>query len=284
MKIGKLVQNHIGKILRYCEGDPGELSRLMDAAYSRDTFKLNWPFCAEDNKITLKDKDEGRYWSSHSYSVNGKQLLFCSQWYERNRNPFYQYVLSKGIIDQEELTTLGDVGEPTPTRPTPSIRKGTENRRYGSRAIGNAQNAVIRFILSNLGEERFDETDWEDTKIYFSNGCAYCPDGGIEHMDHGIPINKTDLGEHRLGNLIPSCRKCNADKHYADFRSFLGDKAERIEKIESYMVSRNYTPLGNNAQIKKIIEEAHSEVRVLVHRYITIIEAALAADLAVGEA
>jgi len=50
------------------------------------------------------------------------------------------------------------------------------------------------------------------------------------------------------------------------------------------MVSKNYTPLGNNAQIKIIIEQAHGEVKALVQRYITIIEAALAADFADGQA
>jgi len=225
MKIGQLVQNHIGKIQRYCESNPDELPRLVDAIYSKRTFNLNYPFGAAVDAIP--SRDHNRYWREH-YIFGDKRLRICSQWIREQRGLFCQYLLSRGIID-----TLPDAGEPAPTPSKPSNPKGAENSRYGSRAIGNAQNAVIRFILSNLGKERFDETDWIDTKKYFHDGCAYCDSGGIEQMDHGIPINKTDMGEHRLGNLIPSCRKCNAEKHYADFRNFLGDKAERIKTIES---------------------------------------------------
>jgi hypothetical protein len=42
------------------------------------------------------------------------------------------------------------------------------------------------------------------------------------------------------------------------------------------MTTRGYTPLGNNAMVKMILDQAHSEVKVLVYRYISIIEAALA--------
>ena len=101
-------------------------------------------------------------------------------------------------------------------------------------------------------------------------------------MDHGVPINKTCLGEHKLGNLIPSCKQCNDDNHYADFKEFLGDNIEQIAKIEAYMASRNYTPLGDNEHIKMIIQQAHEEVAALARRYFAIINTVLAgkADVA----
>jgi hypothetical protein len=97
-------------------------------------------------------------------------------------------------------------------------------------------------------------------------------------MDHAIPINKTKLGEHRLGNVIPSCRKCNKEKHHRDFLEFLGEDTEKIEKIKSYMRTRNYIPLGDNRQIKLVIEQAYSEVAPLADRYIAIINGVLAGD------
>lgn len=55
MRIGELVKDHIGEIFRHCEADPAELTRLMSADYSRRTFGLAWPFCAEARQIASKD-------------------------------------------------------------------------------------------------------------------------------------------------------------------------------------------------------------------------------------
>jgi len=90
-------------------------------------------------------------------------------------------------------------------------------------------------------------------------------------IEHAIPINREKLGEHRLGNLVPSCKLCNSNKGGKDFREFLGPNAEAISRIEEYMDSRNYVPLEDNEQIKLILNMAHKEVAALADRYITII-------------
>ena len=38
--------------------------------------------------------------------------------------------------------------------------------RYKGNPIGNASNALVRNILSNLGNERFNSADWTETKKY----------------------------------------------------------------------------------------------------------------------
>lgn len=90
-------------------------------------------------------------------------------------------------------------------------------------------------------------------------------------IEHAVPINKEKLGEHRLGNLVPSCNGCNSNKAGKDFREFLGENTRAIRKIEEYMDSRNYVPLENNEQMKMILNVAHKEVSALAERYITII-------------
>jgi len=90
-------------------------------------------------------------------------------------------------------------------------------------------------------------------------------------MEHAVPINKAKLGEHRIGNLVPSCKECNDKKHEKDYREYLAGDDERIKTIESYMESRNYVPLGDNEQVRMILELAHKEVSALADRYIKII-------------
>ena len=133
------------------------------------------------------------------------------------------------------------------------------------------KNLFIRNILSNLGTEAFNELDWASTKNYFENRCAYCGIQSELAIEHAIPINKEKLGEHKLGNLVPSCKACNGGKAGRDFREFLGENTAAIGKIEEYMDSRNYVPLESNEQMKLILNMAHKEVAALAERYITII-------------
>ena len=146
------------------------------------------------------------------------------------------------------------------------------NNRYKKYPIGNAQNGVIRNILSNIGQESFSESDWNCTKGHFLHRCVYCDEERELIIDHAIPINRANLGEHRIGNLVPSCKECNEKKGgNKDFREFLEGDVQKIERILEYMLTNNYVPLGNNKQIKIILELAHKEIVAIAERYITII-------------
>ncbi|MBD2747780.1 HNH endonuclease [Microvirga sp. BT688] len=268
--IGKIVKRHLNAIKDYCEANPTELENLMDPAYSSKIFGLGrLPFFAEVGSPVLRDENT-RYWQDPVFTVNGKIVRVCSQWVvERHLVPFQQYLVSKNIA------TTYDPPSPAPTRRGIPSRQRM-NTRYRAYRIADAQNAVIRHILSNLGEETFNEADWENTKQYFSNRCAYCGIQGSLQMDHGFPINKSKLGEHRIGNLIPSCGICNnSRKGDKDFKEFLGSDADKIRLIEEYMESRQYTPLAGNAQVKDILEMAYKDVAVLAERYVAILETLL---------
>ena len=86
-----------------------------------------------------------------------------------------------------------------------------------------------------------------------------------------MPINKVALGEHRLGNLVPSCKSCNSKKSDKDYKAFLEGNEYRIRRIEEYMDSRDYVPLGENEQVLKILEMAYQEVAIVSKRYISIL-------------
>lgn len=273
MKIGKLVKSFIKKIFYYCETiNHAELSNLMDGYYSKKTFDINFPFCTEVSKITPELSK--RYWTT-IYVVCGKSVRVSSQWYDipTSQSSVFlaNYLLLKKIAtntDIESPEIIDDVKIPTKSGIS---RKRKTNSRYRGNAIGNAQNLVVRNILSNLGQESFTENDWAETKRFFNDSCAYCGATGDIVIEHAIPINRTSLGEHRLGNLVPSCRSCNSKKHDKDFREFLGDDQAKILVIEQYMESRNYMPLGENEHVKKILEIAYNEVATIPEKYIEII-------------
>jgi len=271
LKIGRLVKLHIKKIFHYCENvDHEELERLMDRTYSKETFGIYYPFCTEASQISEDQKR--RYWIRREpYSVGGKEVRVSSQWFKKSRTPFIQYLVTKGIVTKDELLSEVTIDSAKDNADDKRTRSRRSIGRYKGYIIGNAQNLVIRNILSNLGQESFSKKDWEETKAFFSNCCAYCCEKEDLLMDHAIPINQESAGEHRLGNLVPSCNRCNSAKHHKDFRDFLGNDSERIRKIEEYMDSRKYVPLGVNEQAKKVLGMAYKEVSLIADRYIAIL-------------
>ncbi len=156
--------------------------------------------------------------------------------------------------------------------------------RYKGNAIGNAQNALVRNILSRLGDQAFSAEDWQQVIDDFANACAYCGAEGKLVMDHVISINKTSLGEHRLGNLVPACTPCNARKGEQDFRAFLADQPARLAAIEAHMAKHAYSPIGDDQHLRLIIEAAHGELRQLADRYVNLINSLAQVDRCAGSA
>ena len=154
--------------------------------------------------------------------------------------------------------------------------------RFKGNAIGNAQNLLVRNILSNFGDESFGPEQWQQVIDVFGRRCAYCGQDGELLMDHVVPINKQSLGEHRLGNLVPSCKPCNANKGDKDFRTFLSNHPDRVAQIEAHMERHNYVPISENEQIRQIIELAHKEVAQVAGRYIDIINTLMAGQRRAG--
>ena len=164
------------------------------------------------------------------------------------------------------------------------LTRRKRNVRYKSYPVGNAQNSVIRTILSNIGDESFSVEGWEEAKRYFERKCAYCGAIGKKIViDHAMPINRDKLGEHRLGNLIPACADCNAKKGgKQDYIEFCGENEEAITRIREYMKSRNYVPLtvdhDKNKNIQLMLNKAHEEIRIITERYIGLINAIFFSD------
>jgi len=254
MKIGKFVRHFIKPIF-----SEDTIEQLQDKEYSKEKFDINYPFCMEIERIK-QEALGGRYWAKE-YKVFSKKIRVTNDWYERNLMPFKRYLESKSIMVNIDDPSIADKG----------LKARRLNARYKGNAIGNAQNLFIRTILSNLGQESFNKNDWISTKNHFNNCCAYCGAVAGLQIDHAIPINKKHLGEHRLGNIVPSCNTCNSKKHSKDFKKFLEEinRFESIAKINDYMTNKGYKPLEESADISLILDKAHKEVADLAKKYIT---------------
>ena len=273
MKIGRMVRRHIPAILEYCETyDRAEFARLQDADFSKETLDINYPFCMPVAKIS--EVDWVRYWSKE-HSVHGIQVKVTNHWFNppisRSLTLFRRYLNQRNIGIDDGMDPECEELDNAPSQVAERAARG----RYRGNAIGNAQNLLVRNILSRLGDEQFSENHWQQTVASFASRCAYCDAEGEVGMDHVVPINKQALGEHRLGNLVPSCGACNAKKAERDFREFLSNDSARIAAIEAHMAKHAYLPIGANEKLRQIIELAHQDVRQLADRYVAIINTVL---------
>jgi 5-methylcytosine-specific restriction endonuclease McrA len=256
MAIGKFVQSHIMSIVEICEtSDPNLLSQLKNKEFSNKTFGLSFPFFTEIK--AMDEKSHVRYWST-VYSVCNEQVRVCSQWYALHQARFDTFLEANNISESKHIN-----GPSTQS-------KEVVNKRFKYRAIGNASNILVRNILSSLGNESFTKVDWQKTIEYFDHNCAYCGQKGDIEMDHIIPMNKSSLGEHKIGNIVPSCKPCNRKKHDKSYTDFLKGNPTATQRIESYMESRGYSPI-HNKKVSEFVQLAYDEVATLAERYIDII-------------
>ncbi len=273
VKISQIVKSYIAKINSFCnEKDHSEFERLLDKKYCKDTFNINYPFYKKVDLMTKKDN--ARFWSQ-TYIVRGVTVRITNHWFDECRIRFIQNLISKNIaikedFNEEALLALSKNLEKN--KKDIVQNKMPANSRYKGYAIGKASNLLVRNILSNLGTEQFNNQDWEETKQYFKNRCVYCGEESKNLiMEHAVPINKKSLGEHRLGNIVPSCKECNNSKGSTSFVDFLSNDNIKIEAIKKYMDDKNYAPLGENEQIQMILNMAYNEVSSVSNRYIKIL-------------
>lgn len=227
------------------------------------------------NKKNISDRNTRAKWKldelDERYILNHQNYyMVCSYSFDGVENTFRSNI----NLNRQSVTDILDEEDGVEKSSTKVNGGGNGNTRYRGNAVGNAQNLLIRNILSNLGEESFTLKDWEQTKEFFGNRCAYCGAEESLVMEHAIPINKTWLGEHRLGNIVPSCKACNNSKHNSCHDDFLKNKPEKLKKIKAYMENKEYYPLKDKAgfeEMKRILVLAHSDVRIIADRYISII-------------
>ena len=75
-------------------------------------------------------------------------------------------------------------------------------------------------------------------------------------------MNKTDLGLHAWGNIVPACQPCNAKKQGRDWRDFIIERAgqhaaERHARVRALLEEFRYQP---SFDLREVAEELYEEV------------------------
>ena len=143
------------------------------------------------------------------------------------------------------------------------------------RGRADIANTAVRILLHDMGvaydEERglepFKKTKhFGEVKAFFGEKCCYCgtdfspADPAVE--DHLVPTNRTDLGLHAWGNIVPACRTCNAEKQGSDWRDFIIQRAgtagpERHGRMRAFLEQYRYEP---SVDLRAVAAELYDEV------------------------
>jgi hypothetical protein len=132
-----------------------------------------------------------------------------------------------------------------------------------ARSKSDISNSAIRIFLQDVGKYYDEARGFEPfgpkvaQKIelldFFNHQCCFC---GTEinrkllSQDHLIPMNKSALGLHAWGNVVPCCQPCNNEKQQKPWLHFLVIKAgsnapARKQRINDFVTSKNYDPALN---------------------------------------
>ena len=145
-----------------------------------------------------------------------------------------------------------------------------------AKAQADIANTAVRMLLQDIGAV-YDEMrelkpyggskDFATVKDFFEDECCYCGaafgDGTRANQDHLIPINKTDLGLHAWGNVVPACQACNSSKQGKDWRDFIVQRSnpeqaeDRYTTIQRFILEYKYAP---NFELRGTTEELYAEI------------------------
>ena len=133
-----------------------------------------------------------------------------------------------------------------------------------ARSRSDIANSGIRIFLQDVGKY-YDAARGFDPFVpkkpqklelldAFDHACCFCGkalDIPSLSQDHLIPMNKTHLGLHAWGNVVPCCGACNNKKQQRPWVDFLKDIVEpdvfvvRKNRIESFVSKKGYDPQLN---------------------------------------
>lgn len=147
-----------------------------------------------------------------------------------------------------------------------------------ARSKSDISNSAIRVFLQEVGRF-YDEArgyepfvpkvaQKEELLNFFNHQCCYCGEPINKNslsQDHLIPMNKTSLGLHAWGNVVPCCTSCNNEKQQKPWQEYANFKAKelaqgRIKRINEFVSSKNYDPNLNLHEIAGNLYEDIGEV------------------------
>ena len=182
-----------------------------------------------------QSKEERREKRKEYYKNNRERLLGAANEYARNNKDLRRAYAKKYLLK---------------TR-TAFLEKcrlyARENREHYSEIHKKwiAENPEMKVIYNQRRRAKdnglthgLTKEEWLKTLEHFNGACAYC--GSMENLqqDHVLTVSRG--GHYEFGNIVPACRRCNANKHtklfsewYPKYTRYNKMREERVLKFIS---------------------------------------------------
>lgn len=279
-----LVRSYLPMIIAWCEADKtGErLADLLDADISKAAFGLA-PGIAFFRLVESPTRP--KHYAATTYTVRQHKVWLTQEWFDKHVPKFLTFLLAKGLLSAEEADALAATIGPASASPKSTKGSGKKVKRY---PIQDAQNLAIRTVLdrTHLGPTA---EEWLATVNKFGHACAYCrvDASKLEKplvFEHIVGINKEDLGENVIGNVVPACAPCNDAKGSTDYRDWIAtspriaDAPAVLASIEVHMATHGYVsltelfPEENRQRIDIAIAQLRAELDAAATRCAKIIK------------
>jgi len=182
--------------------------------------------------------------------------------------------------------------------PTTSVQPQRQGRRGRLPAApqrttpGSVFPDVDRALKDCLGRRRFGQKEMSkvlEMLQMVEPECIFCRSPGIQRWDHLVAIRQG--GETVLGNMVPSCARCDDSKRELDYDQWMisdarnspksrriADVAERLQRIKEFVRQSKYevTPVEERldatererlAGIRARFQDLRQEVEALIRDY-----------------
>jgi len=140
-----------------------------------------------------------------------------------------------------------------------------------ARGKADIANTALRIFLQEMGAEYDRERglipyrggrDFDTIKQFFEGMCCYCNAAPAAAQDHLVPMNKSSLGLHAWGNVVPACGPCNATKQGREWKDFMIERAgaeasDRYNRMQAFLAEYRYRP---ERDLREVAEALYDEV------------------------
>lgn len=210
-------------ICKECERE----NRRINYEKNKEIIKAKVKKYREENKEKVKETKK-KYTEKNAENIKKKQ----KQYYESNKRKLLSqnkeyYKNNKDKIRSKQKEYRDNNLEKIKAK----NKKWRNDNKEHIRILNNTRRYKIRKTICTLSKKQ-----WEESKKYFQNKCAYCGKEKKLTQDHFIPVAKG--GDYTKNNIIPCCFNCNCSKQDNDFSEwYIKQKfysKERENKIYDY--------------------------------------------------
>ncbi|WP_354587349.1 ADP-ribosylglycohydrolase family protein [Janibacter sp. UYMM211] len=277
--VGKIVQHFSGDIVASLVADTDALANALDPTWSKATLgtrsNSHGLVCFSSGIELGSDSDRRFYKAEHPFA--GDSLRVTSQWYEDQRGAITDLLVGLGLIPVG-TTDVEVAAEVARSATTDITVGGTRTVQVGGTLkgypIGDAQNLAVRTVLDLTGAGP-SQSDWQATIRALGSRCIYCEASFSASVkvviDHVVPINKTDLGENVIGNVVPACQDCNTEKRGKSLELWLAttqrpiDRAAAHQRVLAHQARHGYVPLEERlgprrGEVDEVIAQMRAEM------------------------